>query len=88
MAAQVARLTGGPPLLCVLHKGRRAFVARAACRACRVGLVVTGPYRPPGSGGGEGGEGGEGGRQTDYYVRCAKCGEMEMVSASRVPANG
>ncbi len=84
MAAQVARLTGGPPLLCVLDKGRRAFVARAACRACRVGLVVTGPYRPPGTAG----EGGPGGGVTDYYVRCAHCGEMEMRSASAVQADG
>ena len=76
MVEQVARLTGGPPLLAVLDKGRRAFVARAPCRACRVGLVVTGPLH--------GGGGGGGGAGTDYYVRCAKCGEMEVLPLNRL----
>jgi hypothetical protein len=38
------QITGGLPLLCVLHKGNRAYVNREACRACAVGLVVTVPY--------------------------------------------
>ena len=76
MAEQAARLTGGVPLLAVIDKGRRAFVARGPCRACRVGLVVTGPYR--------GAAGGDAGAVTDYYVRCANCGEMEMLSLNRL----
>jgi len=59
---QAMEITMGIPLLCVLHKGRKAYVNREACRACGIGIVVTVPFQGT----------------TDFAHMCANCGVKEV----------
>jgi hypothetical protein len=54
----------GVPLLCVMHKGQHAYVNREECRACKVGLVVTVPFRGT----------------TDFCHMCTNCGVKDVTN--------
>lgn len=63
--AQVMKITGGVPLVCVMHKGRHAYVNRDACRACALGIVVTVPYM----------------ETSDYAHMCVSCSAKEITTS-------
>mmetsp|Transcript_24444 Transcript_24444/g.58608 ORF Transcript_24444/g.58608 Transcript_24444/m.58608 type:complete len:686 (-) Transcript_24444:52-2109(-) len=63
---QALVITGGVPLLAVLHKGKRAYVNRDACRACGIGIVVTVPYMDT----------------PDFAHMCVCCAAKEVNSSS------
>ena len=62
---QVMRITGGVPLVCVMHKGRHAYVNRDACRACALGIVVTVPYMDT----------------SDFAHMCVSCSAKEITTS-------
>jgi len=59
---QALEITMGIPLMCVMHKGRKAYINRRPCLACSVGVVVTTPFKD----------------LTDFAHICAHCGVKEV----------